>query len=132
MAFWIQIPIPSPSPLFSCEIAKEATNTSLRDREVYKGGVEVHPVVCEEFQREQMTYLFYVISCVRRPSSRDVLPGVADGYVPQLVALVEHLVTNSAVDEDGQQDTCPDRYIVADNAEVVPRRGDPTPELSCE
>ncbi len=52
---------------------------------------------------------------------------VAEGEVPQLVALVEHMIPDGHVDDDRQQDACPDRQVVGENAQLIVRIIDPAP-----
>lgn len=60
---------------------------------------------------------------------RAVLSLVAKRQVPQLVALMEHLIAHGEIYQSGEEDACPDRQIVGVNPKRIPSVGNPAPQL---
>jgi hypothetical protein len=80
----------------------------------------------DEVHKKKRTYPLSRLPDVR---TRCVLSWVAERQVTQLIALVEHLVTHGEVDDGGQHDAYPYRYVVSEDAQRVPAVTDPAPQL---
>jgi hypothetical protein len=83
----------------------------------------------QQKKRGEKAYLLRRIPYIR---AGDVFCLVAKPQVTQLVALVEHVVPDSNVDDGGQHDARPDRHVVEKNAELVVVISDPAPQLGAE
>lgn len=59
----------------------------------------------------------------------DIFGLVAQGEVAQLIPLVEHVIPNGEVDDSRQDCADPYREVVGIDAECVPVRADPAPQL---
>ena len=81
-----------------------------------------------------MTHLFRRIPHIRGVTRSlnihfDIFRLIAQGEVAQLISLVEHVITNGEIDDCRQDRANPYWQVVRINAERVPFRADPAPEL---